>query len=137
MGFRVRDVETRQVVPGIPTPRLIEAGGGESFFQPGDIKSGGVWYLHEPGTRHVSPDGQYTRVRIEHTDDYRVDVEIRPVGPDGVEPAEDNYFIVEAASEPEAFQLARAAASEYVENVFGVDYGHELTIISARKGVSI
>src|SRR5688572_28236062 len=122
MGFRVRNMETRQVVPGIPTPRLIEAGGGEAFFQPGDNKSGGVWYLHEPGTMHVSEDGQYTRVSVEHTDDYRVDVEIRPVGLDGVEPAEDNYFIVEAASESEAFRLAATAAKEYVENVFGDEY---------------
>jgi hypothetical protein len=50
-----------KVLPGIPTPRLIQAGQGEAYFVEYP-NGGGVWYLHERG--YAAPDGRYTRVRI-------------------------------------------------------------------------
>jgi len=62
-----------KVLPGIPTPRLIQASGEqgtvEAYFVPSDYVRpdgstlDGVWYLHDE-PRYVAPDGQYTRVRV-------------------------------------------------------------------------
>lgn len=65
--IEVRDTDGN-VLPGIPTPRLIEAGGGYAYFVANTEYEGirtlpGVWYLYEE-PRYVSKDGQYTRVRI-------------------------------------------------------------------------
>ena len=53
-------------LPGIPTPTLIEAGGGEAYFVPNTGPSAGrlpgVWYLRAPG--YESPDGTYRHVQI-------------------------------------------------------------------------
>lgn len=80
------------VLPGIPTPRLMQAGGGEAYFvvsercrvckgyrqgpqhyAPGGLTPSrwhsfeatevGLWYLHEE-PRYTSLDGEYTRVRV-------------------------------------------------------------------------
>jgi len=55
-----------KVLPGIPTPRLIQAGDGEAYFVENEgsnkVQIPGVWYLHERG--YEATDGRYTRVRI-------------------------------------------------------------------------
>lgn len=132
MSFRVRRLGDRQIVPGIPTPRLIEAGPADAF------ERDGIWYLREDGTMHVSPDGQYTRVNVEHTEDFRVDVTIQPVGPEAEQeqPYED-YFIVEAASDSEASRLAMTAAHEDVASRYGDDWASDVSVIRTRRGVSI
>lgn len=53
--IEVRDTSGK-VLPGIPTPRLIEAGGGEAFQQ------GDIWYLRERD--YEATDGEYVRVHI-------------------------------------------------------------------------
>jgi hypothetical protein len=144
MGFRVRNIGDGTIVPGLPTPRLIENGGGEAYFVPnadrdarGRERVPGIWYLRDTG--YESPDGTYKRVRIEHTEDWRVDVRILPVldGDIAFEEAYDDYFIVDAATEQEAFRLAETAAHEDVQHRYGAEYGSEVTIIRARRGVSI
>jgi hypothetical protein len=45
------------VVDGIPTPRLIEAGGGTAY------KNKNIWYLYVPGS-YESPTGEYFTVTI-------------------------------------------------------------------------
>lgn len=62
------------VLPGIPTPRLIESRpGSEAYFVPNEDERSrdrlpGVWYLRED-PRYVSPTGEYTRVVIESVDE--------------------------------------------------------------------
>jgi hypothetical protein len=129
-NFRIRNLTTRGVEQGTPSPMLISAGGGEAYES-----MPGFWRLRDD---KYDPEGTvYTRVSIEHTEDWRVDVTITPIGPDGAEPADDDYFIVVAATESEAFRLAEEAARDYVENMFGDEYGSDVTIIRARRGVSI
>lgn len=144
MGFRIRNTSTQTIEPGIPTPFLIEQGGGEAYFVAApETRSGGVWYAKAPG--YESPDGKYTRVRVEHTEDFRVDVHIRvddpsadASDPDVADAMEwDDYFIVEAATEQEAQSLAREKAGEEVERQWGEAYGYETTIQRTRRGVSI
>lgn len=126
--FRIRDLNTRRVIEGTPSPLLIQTGRGDAYRA-----SPGFWRLRDDS---YDPKGTtYTRVQIEHTDDYRVDVRIQPVGPESEE-AYDDYFIVVAASEQEAFRLGEAKAHEDVENRYGEEYGSEVTLIRARKGVS-
>lgn len=139
MSFRVRNMETRHIVPGIPTPFLIQQGSGDAYFVPNagefsdKARFPGIWYAKAPG--HVSPDGTYTRVRIEHTEEWRVDVRIKPIGPDerDEEDAYDDYFIVEAATEQEAFRLGEAKATEDVASRFGDEYGSIVTTIGAHR----
>lgn len=57
------------VLPGIPTPRLMQAGGGEAYFVPSGTSVVGIWYLHEE-PRYTSPDGTYKRVRIANVEDW-------------------------------------------------------------------
>lgn len=137
-GFRIRNVATRQIELGIPTPHLISEGGGEAYFVASDTSEKGVWYLHVPGS-YESPSGLYTKVRIEHVEDYRVDVQVKPIGPGEADEEEqyDDYFIVQAAGEQEAMRLAEAAAQKDVESRFGDEYGSLVTTIRARRGVSI
>jgi hypothetical protein len=46
-----------QIVEGIPTPRLIEAGGGLAY------KNKNIWYLYVPGS-YESPSNEYFTVTI-------------------------------------------------------------------------
>ena len=136
MGFRVRNMETRRVVPGIPTPFLIEQGGGEAYFVPSESgRFDGVWYARAKG--YESPDGAYSRVRIEHTEDWRVDLNVTLSNErETVEPYDD-YFIVEAADEREAQDLALAKAREDIERSSGDEYASDIRIVGTRRGVSI
>lgn len=129
MGFRIRRASDHTIVPGIPTPRLIEAHRADAF------EKDGIWYLREDGTMHVSPDGQYTRVIVEHTEDYRVDLQVTLIPDrDGDGERFPDYFIVEAASGTEASHLAMAkATAQYGDDETAVD----VSVIRTRQGVSI
>ncbi|MEO6326082.1 MAG: hypothetical protein ABIQ65_15760 [Thermoanaerobaculia bacterium] len=65
IDIRVVDIDGKEL-PGIPTARLIQNGGGMAYFVPpeeGDSPAAkGVWYLQAPG--YESPTGEYQRVRI-------------------------------------------------------------------------
>lgn len=133
--FRVIDTQTHEKLPGIPTPRLIEAGGGDAF------EKDGVWYIREDGTMHVSPTGEYTRVTIQQTDSWRVDMTIavrdESVHDDDLPEEYRDHFIVEAASRQEAEDLAAEAAREDVTERFGEDCAALINFLDAKKGVSI
>lgn len=133
MGFRVINAHTGETLPGLPTPRLIEAGGGEAYFSPTTSprwEPRGTWYLHVPG-RYEDPTGTYTRVRIVHTDDYKVTIAVTVTdGPD-VDSYED-WFVVHAADRAEADQLALKAAAADVERRNGPDMLATFRIISTR-----
>jgi hypothetical protein len=62
--------------PGIPTPRLVQAGGGDAYFVPNTGPSAdripGVWYLRDDADGYVSPTGDYVRVRIIELEVYKV-----------------------------------------------------------------
>ena len=47
---------TGEILDGLPTPRLIQAGYGEAYVKDGIV------YLREPG--YDSPDGTYHRVNV-------------------------------------------------------------------------
>jgi hypothetical protein len=132
MGFRVVDASTHATLPGIPTPRLIEAGGGEAFFKaPENPQYKGVWYIHEE-PNHVSPDGTYTRVRIYHTEGYAVEVEVTVTGDD----EQDNYrdeFFVDAIGEQDAQSLAAAECRRDVEDRYG-DVATDIRFIRTHRG---
>jgi hypothetical protein len=132
-NFRIRDVATGYLLPGMPTPRLIEAGGGEAYFVPATDagKRGTIWYLVAPG--YEAPDGVSRRVRVEHTESWRVDVTIQPTSQsdEDVEEYRD-YFIVEAATEAEAVSKARDISVADVDSQYGEEYGSIVSIISAR-----
>ena len=56
--------------PGaIGTPLLYQEGGGEAFFKPASEAAArhglpGVWFLRDERNGHVSPTGEYVRVRV-------------------------------------------------------------------------
>jgi hypothetical protein len=50
-----------QVQTGYPTPRLIEAGGGQAY------RVGNIWYLYVEG-QYEAPDGVYYTVSILNTE---------------------------------------------------------------------
>lgn len=135
--IEVRDLSGK-VLPGIPTARLMEAGGGEAYFMETTgpmYKAGeGVWYLHEEPT-YRSPDGQYTRVRIVRLEDWHVDVRVKPVNDrlDDVE-AYDDFFIVRAATEQDAFREAEREAHEDMTRRYGEEYGSDISTIRAYRG---
>lgn len=145
MGFRIIDASTHETLDGLPSPFLIEQGGGEAYPVSLSAESERpYWYAKAPG--YASSDGKYTRVRILHTEDFRVDVHIRVVDasadefdPDVRDAMEwDDYFIVEAASDQEAESLAREKAVEEAERQWGGNpEGFVIDIIRTRRGVSI
>lgn len=131
MGFRIRRISDSAILTVTPTPMLLSMGGGEAF------EKNGILYLREDGTRHVSSDGQYMRVRVEQVEDYRVDVGIHVTGPDATDETYNDYFIVEAVTDTEASHLGMAAAAEDVTYRYGDEYASDVTIRRVRRGVSI
>lgn len=131
--FEVRD-RTGKVLPGIPTPRLIEAGGGKAYFEP---PSGewfkGVWFLFSPETGHVG-NGEYTDVRIVHTEEWTVYFDIKPLHPQDDADEYRDQFVVHASSETEAMRRAEPVAQEDVESRYGEDWGSDIKTIRAVKG---
>jgi hypothetical protein len=57
-------------LPGIPTPRLAQAGGGKAYFVPNTSELSrdrlpGVWYLYQPEQGYAPTDGSEVRfVRV-------------------------------------------------------------------------
>lgn len=134
MGFVVM-AEGRKV-PGIPTPQLIESGGGEAYFVPSEtIKSGGVWYLRTP--THVSPTGEYANVRVFETSDWRVALNITAIEA-GHEDEADAYtetFYVEAITRQNAEDLAVDMARADIARQYGHDdFATDIRILRAEKG---
>jgi len=138
MGFRVIDTSTGKETRGIPSPLLIEEGGGEAFYTPPENPDGpfnkGYWRLREGN--NVSPDGQYTRVRIVHTDDWKVTVRITVTDPRFPEEYED-WFIVEASDRQDAETRGEAAAKDDVASRYGEDAAFKVRVLHTREGVSI
>ena len=131
-NFRIRNRTTRGIEAGTPSPLLIVTGEGEAYEA-----MPGFWRLRDD---KYDPEGTvYTRVRIEYAEDYRVDVRIKVIEVGHEDDAEtyDDYFIVQAASEQEAFRLAETKAREDVESRYGEEFASDVTIIRARRGVSI
>lgn len=150
MGFRVTDTSSRETLPGIPTPFLIERGGGVAYGVRVGQLDDTVWYSADyPG--YVPPVGAEKRsVRVLHTDDHRVDVHIRVLDAsvdendkEAVDALEwDDYFIVEAVDRQDAESQAYVKAAAEVERQFGVEgepgyEGSVVDIIRVQKGVSI
>lgn len=131
--FRVRNLTTREIVPGIPSPLLIQTGRGDAYDAGSPAQ--GFWRLRDD---KYDPAGTvYTRVAIEHTDDWKVEVVIHVTEP-GREPYRyEDYFIVQAMDRAEAERLTYAKAHEDIIYRFGEESGSDVQIIRAREGVSI
>lgn len=61
------------VLPGIPTPLLVQQGGGKAYFVANDGPSKdripGVWYLYQPDRGYAPKDGSPIRqVRVVNDD---------------------------------------------------------------------
>lgn len=136
MNVRIRNLATGEIEKGIPTPRLAEAVTGEAFFVSNSpVNQDGVWYLHEEPT-YVSPDGKYTRVKVERTDDWKVTLDLTVI--DGEERCDypGDWYIVEAVTEREAFDLATLKAREWAEQTHG-DVATDIRLVKAQRGVSM
>lgn len=53
----VQDEATGEILPGLPTPRLISNGPHTDAYL-----NDGIWYMKDKG--YESPDGNYRRVRV-------------------------------------------------------------------------
>lgn len=126
MGFRIKDRRTGSVIVGLPTPALIENGGGEAYQ-----RDAGIWRLRDD---KFDPEGQvYTPVIVEHTEDWTVDVHIKPG--DGAEfTAYDDWFVVEAATEAEARQLGKEAAFNDAMDREDPETFADVTVVRAFRG---
>jgi len=129
---RIRNLETREIEPGIPTMRLWDAGGGEAYSRVLTEGEDPVWYLKDDG--YESPDGKYVRVAIEHIEEWRVDVNIQPLDPSVHEDEEDydDWFVVEAATADEARELGRKAAAKDLQERYGC--GGNIVVNRVREG---
>lgn len=132
MGFVVIDRETGERLRGIPTPRLIEAGPAEAYFEPGEIREGGVWYLRED-PRFVSRDGTYRRVAVRHTEEYRVDFVLTPDPSEDADPRED-YAIVEAYGDADARREALSFARRMAEDRYELPELATIRVEQVRRG---
>lgn len=56
--YAAQDVQTGELLPGLPSLRLISNGGGDAYVS----EDMGIVYLKDKG--YESPDGTYRRVRI-------------------------------------------------------------------------
>lgn len=83
MGFAVKDASTGEVLPGLPSPLLIQQGGGQAWrvpyegtpdpYHPRQVDHG-FWRLRDDS--YDPPGTEYQRVRIVHTEQYYVEVEV-------------------------------------------------------------
>lgn len=133
--FRVRANDTREILPGIPSPLLISIGGGEAYDA--GVPTQPFWRARDNA---YDPAGTvYRRVTIEHAEDWRVDLTITATESGGQMVAQyDDYFIVQAATRGEAEDLASAKAREDVADREDNDnLSVDIRILRAREGVSI
>jgi len=120
VNFIVTEAATGLRLDGIPTPALIENGGGYAYEQ-----SPGIWRLRDTsyGTPGYDPEGtKYTLVRVEHQYTYVVDLTVEVYDPsdeysDG-EPVPMTLW-VEARTQREAEDSAGRRAVERVREWAG------------------
>lgn len=137
--FRIRDTSTGLIVPGFPSPFLIGLAGTVEAYPTSD-SANPFWRARDDAYDAVNAPGVvYTNVRIEHTEDWRVDLSITATESGGQMVAQyDDYFIVQAATRGEAEDLASAKAREDVADREDNDnLSVDIRILRAREGVSI
>lgn len=135
--FRIRSAATREILPGFPSPFLIglvgvndaypTSDGPNPFWRARDDKYDAV---HAPGVT-------YTRVTVEHTDDWRVDLHITVVDQGVAGERYNDHFIVQAATRNEAEDLAAEAARKDVARRNGEDVTADIRFLRAQEGVNI
>jgi hypothetical protein len=144
MGFIVKETSTGEVLPGLPSPMLISVGGGEAYRVPPEKEWDGIspkrqsddgfWRLRDD--KYDAPGIVYTRVRIGHTDQYYVLVNMQDMTP-FMEDEEDRVFPYsmwfEAESKYEALRWAREKGPKSAENAYGGGPYQVLDILSVEQ----
>ena len=140
MSFRVFDIRAGEDVPGVPSPLLIEQGGGVAVYEAPSDPNGpwkGMWFLqdaHHP----IGTDGTVRRVKVIHTEEWKVTVAITIYDPsltdEDQEPEYSDWFIVEASDRADAETRGRAAARKDVEDRYGDDVTVQAYVQHSRPG---
>ena len=120
MGFIVKDASTGQILPGLPSPMLIQMGGGQAYRIapekapdprfPKRQSDDGFWRYRDD--EYDPPGTEYTRVRIGHTEQYYVEVEVEGIGNNIQDGAYTMGVHVEAEDQYQARRLAQQKAIE-------------------------
>lgn len=111
--FEVVNVATGEVVGDLPSPMLIEAGGGEAF-QP-DNMGDRFWRLREPKD---PPGTVYTRVKVRHLEDWWVEFDVT-VKHDSGQDAYRDWFPVRAVDGADAIARAVKVAEDDFRSRWG------------------